>query len=294
MSKTTEVTKAVTELIGLDYEQFTRIAMIAQGEFRRLLLADTKERSEIFRRIFHTDIYRDLQAEIAGAARKQKEKYEEVLSFDNVVGLSIGTRPDCLSNEIIDYLAELNTRTYLWVEMGLQTIHEQTARNFNRAYDYAVYVDAVSRLRAKNIRVCCHIINGLPKETREMMLETVKTINQLDIQGIKIHLLHLLKHTPMVKQWENGELRFLEKEEYISLVCDQLEWIRPEIIIHRLTGDAPRDLLIGPMWSLKKWEVLNAIDAELNRRNTYQGNKWLATQREFSNQKAGSQKQILN
>ncbi len=223
-----------------------------------------------------------------------KEKYEEVLSFDNVVGLSIGTRPDCLSNEIIDYLAELNTRTYLWVEMGLQTIHEQTARNFNRAYDYAVYVDAVSRLRAKNIRVCCHIINGLPKETREMMLETVKTINQLDIQGIKIHLLHLLKHTPMVKQWENGELRFLEKEEYISLVCDQLEWIRPEIIIHRLTGDAPRDLLIGPMWSLKKWEVLNAIDAELNRRDTYQGNKWLATQREFSNQKAGSQKQILN
>ena len=206
-----------------------------------------------------------------------KEKYEEVLTFEGVVGLAIGTRPDCLSDEIIAYLAELNQRTYLWVEMGLQTIHNETAKNFNRAYDYDVYVDAVSRLRAKNIRVCCHIINGLPLETKEMMMETVKEVNKLDIQGIKIHLLHLLKHTQMVKQWENGELKFLEKDEYVSLVCDQLEHIRPEIIVHRLTGDAPRDLLIGPMWSLKKWEVLNAIDDELKRRNTYQGKKLEAT-----------------
>ena len=136
-----------------------------------------------------------------------------------------------------------------------------------------MYVDAVERLRRKNIRVCCHIINGLPGETKEMMLETVRTVNTLDIQGIKIHLLHLLKHTQMVKQWESGELKFLEKDEYVSLVCDQLEMIRPEIIVHRLTGDAPRDLLIGPMWSLKKWEVLNAIDDEMKRRDTYQGKK---------------------
>lgn len=200
-----------------------------------------------------------------------KEKYEEVLTFDGVIGLSIATRPDCLSQEIVDYLAELNERTYLWVEMGLQTIHDTTAKNFNRAYDYEVFEDAVRRLRAKNIRVCCHIIDGLPGETKGMMMETIKVVNQLDIQGIKIHLLHLLKYTPMVKQWESGELQFLEKDEYVSLVCDQLEQIRPEIIVHRLTGDAPRDLLIGPMWSLKKWEVLNAIDDELKRRNSYQG-----------------------
>lgn len=200
-----------------------------------------------------------------------QEKYEAILQQDGVVGLSIATRPDCLPDDVVEYLAELNERTYLWVELGLQTVHEKTAELINRAHDYACYVEGVEKLRKHNIRVCSHIINGLPLETKEMMMETVREVVKLDIQGIKIHLLHLMKRTPMVKQFEKGLVKFLEFDEYIELVCDQLEIIPPHIIIHRLTGDAPADMLIGPIWSMKKWEILNAIDKELERRNSWQG-----------------------
>nr|WP_295970938.1 TIGR01212 family radical SAM protein [uncultured Bacillus sp.] len=200
-----------------------------------------------------------------------REKYETVLKQEGVVGLSIATRPDCLPDDVIAYLAELNERTYLWVELGLQTIHEQTASLINRAHDYPAYVKGVEKLRKHGIRVCSHIVNGLPLETADMMMETAKEVSRLDVQGIKIHLLHLLKGTPMVKQYEKGMLQFLSFDEYVNLVCDQLEILPPEMIIHRITGDGPIDLMIGPMWSVNKWEVLNAIDAELVRRNSWQG-----------------------
>jgi len=205
-----------------------------------------------------------------------REYYEVILEQPGVVGLSIATRPDCLPDEVIDYLAELNERTYLWLEMGLQTIHEDTSRLINRAHDTACYVEAVEKLRKRGIRVCSHIIFGLPQETHEMMLDTARAVAAMDVQGIKIHLLHLMKKTPMVKQYEAGLVRFLEMDEYVKLVVDALELLPPEMIVHRVTGDAPRELLIGPMWSLRKWEVLNAIDAELKRRDTYQGRKWSA------------------
>lgn len=200
-----------------------------------------------------------------------REKYETVLKLDGVVGLSIATRPDCLPDDVVEYLAELNERTYLWVELGLQTIHEETANLINRAHDYPTYIRGVEKLRKHGIRVCSHIINGLPLETTDMMMETARAVAGLDVQGIKIHLLHLLKGTPMVKQYEKGLLQFLSFEEYVQLVCDQLEILPPEMIVHRITGDGPIDLMIGPMWSVNKWEVLNAIDAELVRRNSWQG-----------------------
>ncbi len=200
-----------------------------------------------------------------------RDKYEVILEQEGVVGLSIATRPDCLPDDVVDYLAELHERTYLWVELGLQSIHERTAEIINRAHDYACFLEGVAKLRARGIRVCAHIINGLPQETHEMMMETARAMAGLDIQGIKIHLLHLMKRTGMVKQYEEGLLRFMEKDEYVGLVCDQLEVLPPDLVIHRLTGDAPRDLLIGPAWSLKKWEVLNAIDAELELRGSFQG-----------------------
>jgi len=206
-----------------------------------------------------------------------REKYEVILEQEGVVGLAIATRPDCLPDDVVDYLAELHDRTYLWVELGLQSIHERTAELINRAHDYSCFVDGVDKLRARGIRVCAHIINGLPLETHEMMMETAQAVAGLDIQGIKIHLLHLMKRTGMVKQYEEGLLRLMEKDEYVRLVCDQLEVLPPEMIIHRLTGDAPRDLLIGPAWSLKKWEVLNAIDRELTRRGSFQGKKYEAS-----------------
>lgn len=208
-----------------------------------------------------------------------REKFESVLKQDGVVGLSIGTRPDCLPDDVVEYLAELNERTYLWVELGLQTVHERTALLINRAHDFSSYVEGVNKLRKHGIRVCSHIINGLLLENREMMMETAEEVAKLDVQGIKIHLLHLLKGTPMVKQYEKGFLEFLTQEEYVELVCDQLEILPSEMIIHRITGDGPIDLMVGPMWSVNKWSVMNAIDAELKRRNSWQG-KFYHTQTE--------------
>ncbi|MDB5054302.1 MAG: family radical protein [Bacilli bacterium] len=206
-----------------------------------------------------------------------REYFELILSQPGVVGLSIATRPDCLPDDVVEYLAELNKRTYLWVEMGLQTIHEETSQLINRAHDTQCFLDGVAKLRKHQIRTCAHIIYGLPGETHEMMLETGKAVAKMDVQGIKIHLLHLMKKTPMVKQYEAGLLQFLERDEYVKLVVDTLEILPPEMIVHRLTGDAPRDLLMGPMWSQKKWEVLNAFDDELKARYSWQGKYWQPT-----------------
>ncbi|MGP4081987.1 TIGR01212 family radical SAM protein [Pseudalkalibacillus sp. R45] len=200
-----------------------------------------------------------------------REKFEVILEQEGVVGLAIATRPDCLPEDVVEYLAELNERTYLWVELGLQTVHEETAELINRAHNYQCYVDGVNKLRKHGIRVCCHIIDGLPQETPEMMMETAREVAKLDVQGIKIHLLHLLKKTPMVKQYEKGLVNFLDFDTYINLVCDQLEVLPPDMMVHRLTGDGPAELLIGPMWSMNKWNVLNSIEAELDRRDSYQG-----------------------
>ncbi|MDQ0272256.1 TIGR01212 family radical SAM protein [Cytobacillus purgationiresistens] len=200
-----------------------------------------------------------------------KEMYEQVLEQEGVVGLSIATRPDCLPDDVVEYLADLNKRTYLWVELGLQTVHERTALLINRAHDFDCYVEGVNKLRKHGINVCSHIINGLPLETSKMMMETAKEVAKLDVQGIKIHLLHLLKGTPMVKQYEKGLLEFLPMDEYINLVCDQLEILPSEMIIHRITGDGPIEKMVGPMWSVNKWDVLNGIDAEMKRRNSWQG-----------------------
>lgn len=203
-----------------------------------------------------------------------KERYEAALSEDNVVGLSIATRPDCLPDDVVEYLAELNKRTYLWVELGLQTVHQKTSDLINRAHDMECYHEGVKKLRKHGINVCTHIINGLPGEDYDMMMETAKEVAKMDVQGIKIHLLHLLKGTPMIKQYEKGYLEFMTREEYVSLVVDQLEILPEDMIIHRITGDGPIELMIGPMWSVNKWEVLNAIDDELVRRDTMQGAKY--------------------
>jgi len=200
-----------------------------------------------------------------------RERFENVLLEEDVVGISIATRPDCLPEDVVDYLAQLSQRTFLWVELGVQTIFDDTAHAFNRGYPFETYLKAVAKLRAHKIRVCTHIINGLPGETREMMLETARTIAMLDVQGIKIHLLHLLKNTPMVELYKSGRLRFLERDEYVSLVCDQLEILPPDMVIHRLTGDGLRDKMIGPLWSIKKWETLNAINQLLESRDSWQG-----------------------
>lgn len=201
-----------------------------------------------------------------------KERFEQVVNLPGVVGLSVGTRPDCLPPEVVDYLAQLNERLYLWVELGLQSTFEATGELINRSHDYQTYLDAVANLRKHKIQVCTHLINGLPGESLEMMRENVRrVILDSDIQGIKLHLLHLMRNTKMLRDYHEGRLQLMSRKDYVDVICDQLEMIPQEIIIHRLTGDAPWDSLVGPKWSLKKWEVLNSIDEELLRRDSYQG-----------------------
>ena len=179
-----------------------------------------------------------------------------------------------MPTETLDYLAELNQRITVWVELGLQTTYETTSNLINRAHDYQTYLDAVANLRKRGILVCVHLINGLPGETHEMMLENVRrVVTDSDIQGIKLHLLHLMTGTRMQRDFHQGALQLMAFDDYVTIICDQLEIIPKHISIHRLTGDAPRDMLIGPMWSLKKWEVLNAIDDEMTKRNVFQGDK---------------------
>ncbi|WP_035292744.1 TIGR01212 family radical SAM protein [Clostridium sp. KNHs214] len=200
-----------------------------------------------------------------------RKKYEEAIGMEGVVGLAIATRPDCLGEEVLSLLEEFSKKVYTWVELGLQTSNENTSKLINRGYRLEVFKEAVCNLRKRNIDVVVHTIFGLPGETKDDMLNTIKYVSNCDVQGIKIHLLHLMKNTPLVKLYEQGKLIFLEKEEYIDLICEAITILPPDMVIHRLTGDAPRNLLIGPMWSLKKWEVLNGIDKALEDRKIYQG-----------------------
>lgn len=200
-----------------------------------------------------------------------REKYNSIIGFEGVCGIAIATRPDCLSDEVIELLKEINDKTYLWLELGLQTSNKETAILINRGYENEVYLTAAEKLNKAGIDFVTHIIFGLPKETKKDMLDTVKFVIASRPWGIKFHLLHLMKDTKMVELYNRGELKFLEQEEYVELLIDALEIIPENEVIHRLTGDSPRNLLIGPEWSLKKWEVLNAIDKRLIERETWQG-----------------------
>ena len=202
-----------------------------------------------------------------------KSKYEPILKLDNVIGLNIATRCDALNSNVLDYLEYLNNRTDLIVELGLQTIHESTSILINRGHTLEQFEEAVLELRKRNINVVVHIINGLPFETKEMMLNTIKYLNKLDIQGIKIHMLFILKDTPILNLYNTTNFHILSKEEYIDIVIDQLELLRPEIVIHRITGDPIKELLIEPTWLLKKFSVLDDIDKEMVKRDSYQGKR---------------------
>ena len=202
-----------------------------------------------------------------------KEKFEPILKLKDVVGLSIATRPDSITDECLDYLTDLNKRTFLTVELGLQTIHDKTSKLINRCHSLEEFENMVKKLRERKINVVVHIINGLPYETKEMMLETVKYLNNLDIQGIKIHMLHVLKNTKLANMYEEEKFPILTKDEYIDIVVNQLELLRSDIVINRITGDPKVDDLIEPTWLVKKFVVLNDIDKELKRRDTYQGKK---------------------
>lgn len=203
-----------------------------------------------------------------------KEKYETILKLDNVVGLNIATRPDSITEECLDYLEGLTKKTYLTIELGLQTIHESTSKFINRCHTLKCFEDMVKKLRKRNINVVVHIINGLPYETKDMMIDTVKYLSNLDIQGIKIHMLSILKNTKLADIYEKENFKLISRDEYINIVCDQLEYLREDIVVNRITGDPKVSDLIEPDWLVKKVSILNDIDKEMVRRNSYQGIKY--------------------
>ena len=203
-----------------------------------------------------------------------RKKYETALSFEKVVGLSIATRADAIADEVYDYLEEIAHRTYLTVELGLQTIHDETARRINRGHSFEEFRKAVMKLDKRGIPVCVHIINGLPFETKEMMVETAKVLSSLPIHSLKIHLLHVVEGTRLAEEWKRGDWETLSLEEYVDIVCDQIELLPPLVTIQRVTGDGERESLLAPLWSLKKFVVMNEIDKELVRRDSYQGKRY--------------------
>lgn len=197
--------------------------------------------------------------------------FDEALSLPDAVGLDISTRPDCINEEIADLLAEYNQKTYLTVELGLQSAKDETLGHINRGHTFDDFLAGYKLLADRKIRVCIHIIDGLPGETKEDMLNTVREIAKLEPYAVKIHLLHIIKGTPLEAEYTDGKIKVLEYSEYIDIVCDQIELLPPETVIARLTGDGDRRTLIAPLWSLNKRSVLNGIDKELARRDSWQG-----------------------
>lgn len=206
--------------------------------------------------------------------KRLEQLFTEALCHPQVAALSIGTRPDCLGDDVLSLLGELNRKKPVWIELGLQTIHEDTARYIRRGYPLSCFEKAVTDLRREGIEVIVHTILGLPGENREKVLATMEYLNRQDIQGIKLQLLHVLKGTDLAEDFARGEFSVLTREEYLDLLIDCLEHLRPSMVIHRITGDGPASLLIAPLWASRKREVLNLLHHEMKERQSFQGRLW--------------------
>lgn len=200
-----------------------------------------------------------------------RELYEEALSFPEVIGLSVGTRPDCLPDEALDLLAHYSRKTHLWVEIGLQSMHDDTLRWMNRGHSYDQFVDAIARAKLRDLRVCVHVILGLSEETHDMMMQTADSLTGMGIDGLKIHHLYVAENTLLEKLYRKGQVKTLSMDEYVPLVCDFLERIPSNVAIQRLTGELKGEYLVAPNWSVSKRGVLAAIEKEFTKRGSYQG-----------------------
>jgi len=243
-------------------------------------------------RIEPAEIARQLARGIEAARRRKAEKviayfqaytntygpldhlkvlYDQVWRFPDVVGMSIGTRPDCVNREIIDLVAGYTDRGEVWIEYGLQSAFDRTLEAVNRGHTYAQFLEAIDLTRGRGLKICVHTILGLPGEDREMMLETHRRLADLPVDGVKIHLLHIMRDTVMAGQYARGEVELLSRLQYVSLVVDVLEVLRPDVVIQRMHADAPRELLVAPLWCLDKNGVLDDIRREQARRDSWQG-----------------------
>jgi radical SAM protein (TIGR01212 family) len=200
-----------------------------------------------------------------------RKKYEIIFEFKEIVGLFIGTRPDAIAGEVYPLLEELNEKTYLTVELGLQSIHAKSLEFLNRNHTYSRFLETYEKLRTRHIDVVVHLIVGIPGETRADMLATVKEMNRIQPSGVKFHLMHVLKHTPLLDMYEKGEIKLMNKEEYAAVMIDLLEHLDPGIVIHRLTGERDKEIFHAPSWALNKHEVIHAIRSQMAQRNSFQG-----------------------
>lgn len=216
----------------------------------------------------YTNTYRDVHL--------LRALYDEALACEDIVGLSIGTRPDCVPDPVLDLLAEYATRTYLWLELGLESAHDHSLVLLNRGHTVAAFDDAVQRAQQRQLRLCAHVILGLPGETTADMLATMRHLAALRLEAVKLHHLHVVRHTLLERMYQQGTVPLLSLEVYAELVVDCLEVLPPEMIMMRLMGDAPRALLVAPTWSLDKGAALHAIEQAFERRDTYQGKRWQA------------------
>lgn len=241
-----------------------------------LPLADQLARSkEYLRRKFKAEKflgYFQAYTNTYASVDRLRQLYETTLRDPDVVGLIIGTRPDCLPEPVLDLMAELHQRSYFWLELGMQTMHDRTLTAINRGHDHSCLTETVQRCQSRGLRVCVHLILGLPGETREEMLASVQEVNRLGVDGVKLHHLHVLKASRIEQEYRRGTLRLLERDDYVQLVCDAVELLDPRILVHRLMGDG-RSELVAPDWSRRKLEVLNHIDAELTKRDSRQGSR---------------------
>jgi radical SAM protein (TIGR01212 family) len=201
--------------------------------------------------------------------------YDEALAHPLIVGLAIGTRPDSVADEVLDLLQEYARARPVWLELGLQTIHDRSLDWMNRGHHFDAFLDAVHRCQGRGLELCAHVILGLPGESRDDMLATADALARLAVEGVKIHNLYVVKNTPLEEQYRRGEARIMERDEYVQIICDFLERLPEDRVIHRLSGDAPPDYLVAPAWCLDKPALLRAIDEELARRNGWQGKKCL-------------------
>jgi len=206
-----------------------------------------------------------------GPIDRLKSAYDQIVGFDDIVGLSIGTRPDAVDRDKLELIASYKDRYEVWIEYGLQSAHDRTLRILHRGHDVRDFLNAVGLTKKFAIPICVHLIIGLPNETREEQIETARKISALKIDGVKIHLLHVLKGSRLEEEYREGKIRILEQDEYVELVCDFLENLSPEILIHRLTGEGPKESHIAPLWALDKLGTINKIREELKRRGSFQG-----------------------
>ena len=229
---------------------------------------------EFYKKHFNAErfiVYFQAYTNTYGPVSLLKELYDEALSFPEVVGLSVGTRPDCLPEEVLDLLALYSEMTHLWVEICLQSMHNETLLRTNRGHTYEQFTDAIIRTKLRGLRICVHVILGLPGETREMMMQTAEALAGFPIDGLKIHHLYIAENTILAKFHKASPVKTLTMEEYVSLACDFLERIPSHVAIQRLTGELKGDYLIAPAWGVSKRAVLAAIEKEFARRGTCQG-----------------------